>query len=53
MFDLHNWSNPETLGLNITNAALGLIVVFALALMVWKALHGGLHGPMPKNHGKH
>jgi hypothetical protein len=32
MFDLANWKNPETLGLNLTNSALGLA---ALVLIVW------------------
>ena len=53
MFDLHNWSNPETLGLNLTNAALGLCVLAAVILLCWKA-YRELHVlPARKTHGKH
>ena len=38
MFDLSNWSNPETLALNLTNAALGLVLVGAVATICWKAI---------------
>jgi len=51
MFDLHNWTNPETLALNLTNAALGLCVLVALALFCWKAVRE--LGPWPRHHGRH
>ena len=35
MFDWANWQNPETLMLNLMNAALGLALVAWLARLGW------------------
>ena len=53
MFDLSNWSNPETLALNITNAALGLVLVGAVVFIGWKALHEFFALQAKNHHGKH
>lgn len=39
MLDIANWKNPETLMLNITNAMLGLAVVFLVCYILWNVLH--------------
>jgi F0F1-type ATP synthase membrane subunit a len=39
MFDLANWQNPETLMLNVTNAALGLAVVYIIGYIIVDLVH--------------
>lgn len=34
MFELANWKNPETLMLNITNSALGIVTIGLLAWVI-------------------
>ena len=51
MFDLSNWSNPETLWLNITNAGLGLFVLAILGNILYKIVHAATGGP--DHHAKH
>ena len=53
MFDLSNWSNPETLSLNITNAALGLVLAGAVGAICWKAIREFLVLDPKHHHGKH
>jgi hypothetical protein len=39
MFDLTNWKNPETLMLNVTNAALGIATIVLIAWICGSAIH--------------
>jgi len=40
MFSLANWSNPETLMLNLMNAALGLAVIYLAGRVLVEILEG-------------
>jgi hypothetical protein len=39
MFELANWQNPETLMLNITNAVLGIAVVYIIGYIIVDLVH--------------
>jgi len=53
MFSLANWSNPETLMLNLMNAALGLAVVYMVGRVLVEIIEGllpaGLFGHKPRH----
>jgi hypothetical protein len=53
MFTLANWQNPETLMLNITNALMGLFVVFVIGRIVGHVIHDAVLLASSKHKAKH
>jgi hypothetical protein len=49
MFELSNWQNPETLMLNLTNAALGIAVVYIIGYIIVDLVSEGVAKAI-KNH---
>jgi hypothetical protein len=44
MFDLANWTDPETLWLNLTNLGLGILTLWLLLDVGWSFLREFLYG---------
>ena len=53
MLELANWQNPETLMLNLTNAALGIAVVYIIGYIIVDLVGEGVAKVIRKHLVKH